>query len=73
MEWDGQERRKNNNDLIIEIHTDLRHMVKNFDNHVKEDSEKFNNINGKIDFQQKIIYGMMGALVIVEFILKVMK
>lgn len=75
MAWDGENRRKekDNNDLLIEIHSDLRNFLKNFENHLREDRENFAEINKKLDFQQKIVYGGMGILLFVEFIVKVIK
>lgn len=54
MIWDGKERRMSqteDHDILIEIKNDVKHLVANFNSHVKEDKiywDKIENINIKI-------------------------
>lgn len=64
-------------DKIIETHNDVKHLVKNFDQHIDEDEQKhrdnilkFDAINKTLGFQQKIIYGALGIVAFLEFISK---
>ena len=74
MTWDGSDRRQNeNNNLLVEIHSDLRHLVKSYDKHIEEDKQNFSSIGNKVEFQQKITYGGLGIILFVEFITKFIK
>ena len=72
-DWAGSERRKDNNEILVEIHSDLKHLVKSYDGHIQDDKNNFGEINKKLEFQQKIVYAGMGILLFVEFIIKAVK
>ncbi|UOF78260.1 hypothetical protein [Caudoviricetes sp.] len=59
--------------LIIEMHSDLKHLVKNFDGHILLDDKRQQEITQKIDFHQRIVYGGIGIVVAIEFAMRLMK
>jgi len=74
--WDGKERRKVNSedhDILIEIRSDLKNLSALVKSHVEDDTTRFNKVDKKIEFQERIIYGAIGAFVFIEFITKVVK
>jgi len=80
--WDGKERRMttNDHDLLINIANDCKHMkewtVKHtFDDDIrhKDNLEKFDKINENDKWQNKIIYGAIGAVLLIEFASKFIK
>ena len=79
MNYDGQEKRVNNDhDLLLEIKSDTKHLVETVSNlndavvsHTLDDKFNFKTINDKIGWLQKGAFMILGALVLVEFILKI--
>jgi glutathionyl-hydroquinone reductase len=67
-------------DLLVEIHTMTKSLNENFDEHLKQDREDFKSVNTKINEEAEKIHkrinkinwylaGVMGGLVVLEFIL----
>ena len=74
--YDGIERRKMSqldHDLLQQISNDTKHIVSWSEKHEKIDDERFRIQNSKTEFQQKIIYGMLGVFIFIEFVFKVLK
>jgi len=77
------ERRQMNqvdHDLLITIANDCKHMKAWTESHTKEDNDrhesnliKFEKINDNDKWQNKILYGMIGVFIFVEFFVKVIK
>lgn len=79
MAWDGVEKRKNNNDLLVEMHNDIKHFVKSmekaetdlkehkvdFKEHKNEDTANFKRID-------KTLYLATGVVTAVVFIVRVL-
>ena len=59
--------------IIIETHNDVKHIVKKIDEHIVLDENRFKKINEDNDFLKKIVYGGIGILIFVEFIIKAIK
>lgn len=59
--------------MITEMHSDLKHLVKNFDAHTVQDDTRQKEITGKIEFHQKIIYCGIGVIAFIEFFSRVIK
>ena len=76
MSYDGQERRRMNQfdqeiyQKIIETHTNVNNLVKNFESHVETDDNRFTEMKGTIEFHKKIIYGCLGVVFTLEFLSK---
>lgn len=78
-DWDGKDRRKHMSfepdirDKIIETHTDVKHLIKWSESHTKEDETRFEKINKDVDNGKKVVYGGIGGLMLLEFIMKFFK
>ena len=62
---------QDDHDIIIEIRNDLKHLMSFVKTHVEDDSTRFTRIDKKLEFQDKIIYGAVGVVVFIQFIIKV--
>lgn len=77
--WDGKERRegamfsKDFYDKMMQMHADVRHMVKWSEDHDKTDNDRFNETNKKVDWVAKIAYMGLGGLAVIQFILSNIK
>lgn len=77
-DWDGKERResmygKDFYDKMMEMHTDLKHMVKWAEEHDKSDDSRFDSMNKKVDWVSKIAYMGLGGLAVIQFIIQNIK
>jgi hypothetical protein len=66
-------RMDSDHDLLIEIKATLNNNGRKLDDFISETRAKLVKHDSDIAFSNKIIYGAVGAFVLVEFILKVMK
>ena len=55
-------------DILIEINSNLKNLIKNVDTHIVQDDERFDDLAKRVEFNSKIIYGSMGVFVFVELI-----
>lgn len=78
-DWDSRERRKVTqmdielDRLIRETHGDVRHLVKDFTEHKKDDKINFKELKDGQEWSRKIIYGALGIVAFIEFWAKVSK
>lgn len=78
-ESNGEERRTMNQDqinrdrLLSEVHSDVKHILKWSEDHTKEDAERFDSIDKRIKWAEKILYGALGVFLFVEFLVKFSK
>ena len=76
MIWDGTERRKvdrEDHDMLIEIHQDVKHLVENFKSHVVNDERQFKEANSRLKWIEKIVWGCVGGFTLLQLILKFAK
>lgn len=79
MTWDGVERRKMTEDwierdrLLTEVHSDMKHLVKWSKDHNDDDNRRFALVTKEIEVGKKVLWGGVGVLAAVEFIMKLIK
>lgn len=83
MIWDGEERRNGkstDHDLLTRIDVNLSNFIKAFDNHIIDDDIRFNDLkeqlkenNKNIQFLNNRYWMIIGALILVEIILRFIK
>lgn len=56
-----------------EMYADIKHMVKWTETHDQKDDERFEKIDKKLAIVDKLIYGGVGVIVFVEFVMKLTK
>ena len=76
--WDGNERRKDDmsqeeRDLLIRIDTNLKNLVDKFTEHIDADNMNFSKQSIDIEWLKKTTYMGLGALIIINVILKFLK
>lgn len=74
--WDGKERRKVDleiRDMIIETRNDVKHMVSWAKEHNEDDNRRFALVTKEIEVGKKVLWGGVGVLAAVEFIMKLIK
>ena len=54
---------------MIEIATDMKHVLRKIDDHIKDDDEKFTNIFRRVNFAEKAIYVGIGAVAVLEIVI----
>lgn len=57
-------------DLLIEIKSDVKHIREWTGVHDDKDDRRFAKVEKDLDFHRKIVYGGMGIVVFIEFIMK---
>ena len=70
------ERRRMNqedHDLLIEINSDIKHILKWTTDHDKKDNDRFEAVNKEIGFHKKIIYGGLGIVAFLQFVMQFLK
>ena len=79
-EWDGKtERRKVSDEsrdllvLVTRIDANLSNHIETVAKHVVDDETRFSKLDKDSDFQKKILYGGLGIILFVEFVLKLIK
>lgn len=76
MSWDGNERRKmsefdlQRDRLITEMHSDIKHLVKKFDDHAESDEKQFKKQGDNILWLQRVIYMGLGIVAFLQFVKK---
>lgn len=67
-------------DLLIRIDANVSNLVSNFEKHLVDDDRrhqenltKFDKLKVSQEFSSKIIYGIVGAFIFLEFLVKVFK
>lgn len=77
MVWDGDERREKEkeerqkvHDALIRIDVNLNNFLEKFSTHLDEDKTNFKDMLDKISSIQKLVWMMLGAMVIINFIAK---
>jgi len=73
---DSNERREmssSDHDLLIGISGDVKHIREWTDVHDKKDDSRFAKVERDLEFHRKIVYGGIGIVVFVEFIMKFLK
>ena len=80
MKWNGKERRKFMNQdqvdrdrLLTEVHTNVVHIVEWSKRHDEDDTIRFEAINKRVRWAEKLLYGAVGVFVVLEFLLKAVK
>ena len=71
--WDGKERRQSMfdrefYDKMMEVHSDVKHLVEHVAAHIKEDKASFAKIEKDQVWTNKIIYGGLGIVAFIEFV-----
>ena len=78
-DWDGKERRHmtpgevERDRLLTEVHSDIKHLVKSFDNHLVEDQSNFKSIREGQKFLERIVYGALGIAAFITFAVQFIK
>lgn len=79
-DWDGRERRKRMNQdqvdrdrLLTEVHSDVKHIVLWSKKHDEDDTERFEELNKRVRWAEKMLYGAIGVFVMIEFLFKAIK
>lgn len=75
-DWDGADRRANtqkDHDLLIEIHSLMKHVVEWQKDHEIRDNQRFDKMDKSIEIGKRILYGGMGIFIFIEFISKLLK
>ena len=77
MTWDGKEERRKMSDdwikrdrILSEVHADVKHLIVKLEDHVKQDDKIQGEIKRDLMFHQKIVYGLVGVFLFIEFVLK---
>ena len=76
MSYDGPERRGMNQDqinrdrLLTEVHQDVKHIVAWAKQHDEDDDTRFATVSTDISWGKKIIFMGIGALAIIELIVR---
>jgi len=60
-------------DKMMEMHTDLKHMVKWSEDHDETDNDRFEETNKKVDWVTKIAYMGLGGLAVMQVIISFIK
>ena len=76
--WDNVERRKSfmngeDHDLLIKINQNIDNLLSNFNVHVAQDSIDLKETKGRLGGLEKIVWMGMGALAVLNIILKLVK
>lgn len=74
--YDGEDRRNhkgNDHDLLTRIDANLINFMKTFVLHEMEDRRRFDNIEKTLNWVMKIMYGCIGGVMLIEFVLRVVK
>ena len=56
--------------LISEMHSDVKHLVKNFDTHILDDKEAFKSIRGQLQWVNRIVFIGIGGLAVLKYFIK---
>jgi hypothetical protein len=77
--WKGKERRKQMNQdqierdrLLTEVHSDVRHIVDWSKKHDDQDTIRFDSMDKRLKWAEKIGYGFIGVIVFIEFLSKIL-
>ena len=57
-------------DLLIRIDENIKNLLTNFAAHEIEDKKKFEDIDKRLKFLEKICYGVGGTIIFVDVLLK---
>ena len=74
-DWDGKERRQSSmnqdeRDMLIRIDQNLINLNNIYLKHVRDDEEKFDKLFKNDELQNRVIWGVGGALVVLNILLK---
>ena len=75
-EWDGVERRNMSQDqvnrdrLLTEVHSDMKHLLDWARTHDTSDNDRFDAINKRTAWVEKIAYCGIGGLAVLNIVLK---
>jgi hypothetical protein len=77
-EWDRKERRVSMNQdqidrdrLLSEVHANTKHIVTWAEKHDADDTGRFEKMDDRIRWTEKVLYGALGIFLFIEFITKV--
>lgn len=70
---DMNESERKRDAIMGEVHSDIKYLVKTMDAHVVLDDKRFDEVKGKLEFHQKIVYGCIGVFSAVEILFKFFK
>lgn len=79
MDYQGDEKRKDNMfnkdfyDKMMEMHSNVKHIVEWSEDHDEQDDARFIEANKKIDLNMKFMYMAMGGLLAVQIIVRMIK
>ena len=79
MTWDGQERRKGtsvsteDHDLLTRMDVNVNNLLEKFDTHIKTSNDIHKNLDNRVSFHDKIIWGGLGILAFLQIIFKAIK
>ena len=60
-------------DLLIEIKGDVKHIVEWSKSHDASDIKRFDSMDKRMKWAEKMLYGAVGVFVMVEFLTKIIK
>lgn len=69
-DWDGNNRRTSDHDVLLKIDANLENFIKDFERHKKEDLEKFEKIDKRVGWVEKICYGGVAIGAFIELLWK---
>lgn len=58
---------------MVEMHSDVKHVVKWLEAHDKEDDARFETTNKKVEFVTKTVYMGIGGLVVIQILITLIK
>lgn len=73
-EWEGKERRSGNVTLydvlleVREVKNDVKHLVENFNSHLKDDHERFEELNKKVGKHQIYVISGTAIILFIQFL-----
>ena len=69
----SEERRKGDSemrDMLVEVHTDMKHLIEWNKAHKLEDDNRHKELKNEISWHSRILYGLLGAFALVEVLMK---
>jgi len=77
--WDGKERRNMESDwlsrdrMLSEIHSDVKHLSNWAREHDQSDNNRFEMVNKRVSWIEKVAYMGIGGLAILNILIKLIK
>lgn len=61
--------KESDHDLLIEIRSDLKNLLKAYGDHVKEDKEEFEQIDERVNFLENRYWLGVGVIIAIEIVI----